>query len=59
MSTEIKRAKGRYAGLLAYLKSLLRDLNIYISSEDRGQDKLLGFKGELQPKTKLVLKVVS
>jgi hypothetical protein len=47
-STDISRAKGRYAGLKTYLKSVLSDLNDYVSSEsDCEQDKLLGLKNNV------------
>ena len=41
---ELVRVKGRYAGLKAYLKSLLSELNSYISSDECDQVKTLGFR---------------
>jgi hypothetical protein len=47
-STDTIRAKGRYAGLKTYLKSVLSELNDYVSSEsDCKQDKLLGLKSSV------------
>lgn len=43
MATDLSKAKSRHAGLLAYSKSLLQELN-QVSSEDCEQAKLLGLK---------------
>ena len=47
MSTEISRVRGRYLGLKAYLNSVLNDLSGYISSGSCEQNKLLGFKNNV------------
>ena len=44
MSTEIGRVKGKYAGLKACLKLFLCELSCYVSFKDCEQDKLLGYK---------------
>ena len=44
MATEFSKAKGRLADLSVYLKTLLQELNQYVSSEDCEQAKLLGLK---------------
>jgi hypothetical protein len=47
-STDISRVKGRYEGLQTYLKSILSDLNTYVSPEsDCERDKLLGLKNSV------------
>ncbi len=40
MAENVARVKGRYAGLKTYLKSLLGELNLYVSSDDC--DKTVG-----------------
>ena len=47
MATELSKAKGRLAGLSVYLKTLLQELNQYVSSEDCEQAKLLGLKNSV------------
>ena len=42
--TALQRAQGRHAGILAYLKLLLSEVNEFISAEDCEQTKLMGFK---------------
>jgi hypothetical protein len=43
-NTAQQRARGRHAGLLTYLKSILSEVNEYISADDCEQTKLMGYK---------------
>ena len=47
MLTEIARAKGRYAGLKVYLNSILSKFSGYVSSGSCEQNKLLGYKNNV------------
>ena len=49
MEEKLARAKGRHLGLDAYLKTLLSELNEYVSSEsgDCEQSKLLGLRNNV------------
>jgi hypothetical protein len=44
MAPDLGKAKGRLAGLSAYLKIILQELDQYVSSEDCEQAKLLGLR---------------
>ncbi len=42
--TALQWAQGRHAGILAYLKLLLSEVNEFISAEDCEKTNLMGFK---------------
>ena len=44
MATALDKSKGRLAGLTVYSKTLLQELDRYVSSEDCEQAKLLGLR---------------